>query len=176
MTRTMIGKVMWIGRATVFTIGLAVTLALMLGVATAALAAVPGDPFRLGQLNAVNTLTRLAGSTNNAMLRINNASAGPNATALDLQVAPGRPPMTVNSAIEVQGLNVDSLDGKNSNDFLQECIQIGMTSCPRGLRRGRLRIGPVHGELPRPGIVSCDPATSPDGGGADLPDEVTGRS
>lgn len=53
MTKLIVGKVMWVGRATVFTIGLAVTLALMLGVATTALAAVPGDPFKLGKINAV---------------------------------------------------------------------------------------------------------------------------
>ncbi len=82
------------------------------------MAAVPGDPFKLGQLNAVNTLTRLAGNTDNAMLRINNASAGANATALDLQVAPGKPPMKVNSTVEVQGLNVDQVDGRSATEFL----------------------------------------------------------
>jgi hypothetical protein len=39
MIRSVVGKVMWVGRATVFLVGLAVTLALVFGVATAALGA-----------------------------------------------------------------------------------------------------------------------------------------
>jgi hypothetical protein len=111
-------KIMWIGRATVFCVGLVVTLAIVLGAATTALAAAPGDPLKLGQVNGTNALTRLAGSTNQALLRIDNNSTGAFATALDLQVEPGKPPMRVNSTTEVQGLNADSLDGKNSSDFL----------------------------------------------------------
>jgi hypothetical protein len=42
-------KVMRAGKATVFMVGLSVVLAVVLGVTTAALAAVPGDPFKLGQ-------------------------------------------------------------------------------------------------------------------------------
>jgi hypothetical protein len=38
--------------------GLAVTLVHLFGVVTTALAAVPGDPLKLGQLNAINALTR----------------------------------------------------------------------------------------------------------------------
>lgn len=99
--------------------GSALTLALLLGVATAALAAVPGDPFKLGKLNTINTITQLVGANpNNALLRIDNNSTGASATALELQVETGKPPMRVNSTTEVQGLNVDSLDGKNSSDFV----------------------------------------------------------
>jgi hypothetical protein len=39
--------------------GFAVMLAVVLGVGTTALAAVPGDPFKLGKANAVNALTSL---------------------------------------------------------------------------------------------------------------------
>ena len=42
-------------------LGLAMTLALMLGGATTALAAVPGDPFKLGRVNTINALTSLVG-------------------------------------------------------------------------------------------------------------------
>ncbi len=79
MLKTIFSKVMWVGRATVFTVGLAVTLALMLGVATAALAAVPGDPFKLGRSNAINRLTALVGGVDSALLRVDNNSAGQNA-------------------------------------------------------------------------------------------------
>jgi hypothetical protein len=41
-------KAMWVGRTTVAVIGLTIALALVLGGATMALAAVPGDPFRRG--------------------------------------------------------------------------------------------------------------------------------
>ena len=55
MTRTMIGKVMWVGRATVFTIGLAVMLALPVGVASTALAGTGiGARFDLGKINTIN--------------------------------------------------------------------------------------------------------------------------
>src|SRR3712207_8561335 len=51
---------MWVGRATVFMVGLAVTLALILGVASSALGA-DGKPFLLGKRNvatAVSTLVK----------------------------------------------------------------------------------------------------------------------
>ena len=114
MIRSAASKVMWVGRATVFLMGLAVILALVLGVATMALAAVPGDPFRLGQSNVINAVSALAGSVNNPMLRITNNSEGPDATALNLQVKPGKAPMTVNSAKKVATLNTDKVDGKDA--------------------------------------------------------------
>jgi hypothetical protein len=60
MIRSVFGKVMWVGRATVFLVGLAVILALVFGVATAAFAALskPGDPFKLGVVNEINRLRR----------------------------------------------------------------------------------------------------------------------
>jgi hypothetical protein len=83
----------------VFAVGLAVILALVLGVATAALAGTGvGATFNLGRLNTVNQISRLVGSTDNPMLRVDNNSAGTNATALDLQVEAGHAPMSVNPA------------------------------------------------------------------------------
>ncbi len=138
MIRSVVGKVMWVGRATVFLVGLAVVLALMFGVATAALAGNgPGDVFNLGQKNTVNRLSQLVGSTTSAMLRVDNDGTG---TALDLRVGSATadpaskttPPMTVDSQARVANLhaafaddastssytnNADKLDGKNSTDF-----------------------------------------------------------
>ena len=74
--KTAIEKVTWVGWATVFTVGLAVVLALTVGLATTALAAVPGDPFKLGKLNTVNQISQLVGSTASSMLRIDNNSTG----------------------------------------------------------------------------------------------------
>jgi hypothetical protein len=110
-----IRKVMWIGRATVFSVGLIVTLAIVLGVGTTALAAVPGDPFKLGRTNTVDKLTTLNGSISGALLRINNNGSGP---ALDLLVEEGEAPMTVDSTIKVNDLNADKVDGKGSTAFV----------------------------------------------------------
>jgi hypothetical protein len=90
--------VMWVGRATVFLVGLAVLLAVIFGVSSVALAgAGVGATFNLGKKNSVNQLSQLVGSTNNALLRIDN-NAGNDATALDLRVEPGLAPMKVNSS------------------------------------------------------------------------------
>ena len=116
MIKIVFSKVMWVGRATVFTVGLAVTLALMLGIATVALAAVPGDPFKLGRINTINTISTLVGSASSPMLRIDNNGSG---VALDLQVEPGKAPMKVNSGTKVANLNSDTVDGYDSFDFYQ---------------------------------------------------------
>lgn len=52
-------KTMWVGKATTFCVGLAVVLALVLGANSAALATLPGDPFKLDQSNRVDRLTTL---------------------------------------------------------------------------------------------------------------------
>jgi len=90
---------------------------MVLGLGTTALAAVPGDPFKLGRLNAVDALTQLVGSTNNALLKIDNDSKGTSATALDLQVDPKKPPMRVNSFARVDKLNADLVDGRSADQF-----------------------------------------------------------
>ena len=68
----------------------------------------------------MNQVSKLVGSVVGPSIQIDNNSTAAGATALDLQVEPGKPPFKVNSTTEVQGLNVDSIDGKNSSDFLQE--------------------------------------------------------
>ena len=49
---------MWVGRAAVFVVGLAVILALVFGIASAALAG-NGDAWRLGQGNVATKITSL---------------------------------------------------------------------------------------------------------------------
>jgi len=116
MTRKVICRVMWLARGTATTMGLALMLAVVLGVATTANAA--GDPFKLGKTNAVNKITRLVGGANSAMLSIVNDSTGSSATALDLRVKPGKAPMKVSSgAGKATNLNADRLDGKDSAAF-----------------------------------------------------------
>ncbi len=63
MLRRVAIKAMRVGRAAVFTVGLAVILAVALGVANAALTASVGDPFLLGKFNAVDKITRLVGTS-----------------------------------------------------------------------------------------------------------------
>jgi hypothetical protein len=119
MLRSMVDKAMWVGRATVFLAGLAVVLALVLSVTSAALAGTGvGAAFNLGQKNTVNRLGQLVGSTDNALLRIDNNNAGTNATALDLRVEPGLAPMKVNSSTQVSNLNADLVDGRSATSFV----------------------------------------------------------
>jgi hypothetical protein len=119
MVKSAAKKVMWVGRATVYMVGLAVILVLTVGVASAAFGA-DGGNFILGQSNSATAITKLAGSAGVAgpSLQIDNNSTSPAATALDLQVEPGKAPMTVNSSTEVQNLNADLVNGKSASDFL----------------------------------------------------------
>src|SRR5919107_4821976 len=119
MTRTIFSKVMWVGRATKFMVGLAVILALTVGLASTALAGTGvGARFQLGQTNTVNAVTKLVGSVAGSSLQIDNNSTDANATALDLQVEPGKAPMKVNSDTKLANLNSDKLDGKDSAVFV----------------------------------------------------------
>ncbi len=102
------------GRAALLVAALAVALGAALG-ATTALAAVPGDPLRLGQLNTINALTTLAGNRAGALLQIKN-DGGP---ALNLTVPAGQPPAVISAgAGKVTNLNADTLDGKDAAAFV----------------------------------------------------------
>jgi hypothetical protein len=103
---------MWVGRATTFMVGLAVILALTVGLASTALAGTGvGATFNLGKTNTVNAVTKLVGSVAGPSLQVDNNSANAAATALDLQVEPGKAPMTVNSGAKVANLTADKVDG-----------------------------------------------------------------
>ena len=116
MTSRWKSEAMKLGTATVFAVGLAVILSMVLGVATTALAAMPGDPFKLGRINSIDRLSTLAGTTANAMLRVDNDGTGP---ALSLQAGAGNPPVVVNAAAgKATNLDADQLDGQDSTDFL----------------------------------------------------------
>jgi hypothetical protein len=118
MLRSAASKVMWVGRATVFLVGLAVILAVVFGAASAALGA-NGQAWILGQSNVATAITSLggAGGVNGPMVRLTNNDAGTNDTALDLRVQAGEAPMRVNSERRVSNLNADKLDGKNSTQL-----------------------------------------------------------
>ncbi len=78
MLRSTASKVMWLGRATVFMVGLAVILALVFGVATTALGA-NGNPFLLSKKNVASAISTLV-----------KQGTGP---ALKLQVGAGAAPL-----------------------------------------------------------------------------------
>jgi hypothetical protein len=117
MLRGTLSKAMWVGRGAAAVFGLALVLALVMGAATMALAVVPGDPFRLGQTNGIDQISTLVGNAATPMLRIDNGSTAAGATALDLRVEAGKPPMKVNSVTKVAKLNADTLDGEDSTGF-----------------------------------------------------------
>ena len=113
--RVVVDRVHRLAKGTATFVGLAVLLALVLGLGTAALAAVPGDPLKLGQFNSVNAITRLAGNApGGAMLVVDNNSAGNASRALDLRSEPGRAPLTVNpDAGKAPNLDADRVDGRS---------------------------------------------------------------
>lgn len=118
MLRSAVSKVMWVGRATVFLVGLAVILAVVFGMASMALGA-NGNPWILGHGNVATAITSLGGAAgvDGPMLRITNNDAAANDTALNLNVQSGEPPMTVDSPTKVTNLNSDQLDGKDQRAF-----------------------------------------------------------
>ena len=119
MTRIILSKMIGVARTTALAVGVAVVLAATLGAATTALAAVPGDPFKVGQLNAINAISRLVGEVDGPMLVVDNDSAGQRATALTLQTEQNRPPLKVNAAAgTATNLSADELDGNDSNQIL----------------------------------------------------------
>jgi uncharacterized iron-regulated membrane protein len=117
MIKSALGKVMWVGRASVFVVGLAVILAMVMGLASAAFSATGGN-FILGQSNSANAPTTLVGQivdTTKSALVLKNPNGG---SALQLQANSGIAPMKVNAAAgKATNLNADKLDGKDSTQF-----------------------------------------------------------
>src|SRR3712207_2898074 len=126
MLKSAAKKVMWVGKATVFVVGLAVALALTVGVASTALAGTGvGARFDLGKTNTVNAVSKLVGSVAGPSLQIDNNSQNAAATALDLKVETGRPPMRVDSQARVDNLNADRLDGFDSGELPGRVKSVG---------------------------------------------------
>ena len=103
-----------------FLVGLAVILAVVFGLASAALGA-NGQAWILGQSNVATAITSLGGQlgVNGPMVRITNNNADANDTALDLRVQSGEAPMRVNSDTRVDNLNADKLDGVDSAGIIR---------------------------------------------------------
>ncbi len=142
-----------------FAVSLTVVLALTVGLATSALAAVPGDPFKLGKTKTVDRISPLEGSTASSMLRIDNNGTG---SALQLLVEPGKAPLTVNAeAGTAKNLSADELDGKDGSAFFS-----GKTYTAR-----RDEAGPGGGQ-DKFTTVSCDPGDKVLGGGGGVSPDI----
>ena len=115
MLKIVVAKVMWMGRATVFAVGLAVVVGLTLAVGAGTAEAAKAASLKAGVQNAIKATTSIVGTLAGPILRLDNNGTGP---ALDLQVEPGKAPVTVNSDTKVENLNVDKLDGKDGSTFL----------------------------------------------------------
>jgi hypothetical protein len=159
MLSSVAAKVAWVGRSASLVFGLALVMALVVGSGSIALAAVPGDPFKLGRLNTVDQITRLLGSASDAMLRIDNDGSG---TALDSRVEPGEAPITVDSDKKVASLNDDELDGKTADDFISE---------DKTYKASESEIGPGAGTDVQV-LADCDSGDRVLGGGALLDTDI----
>ena len=156
VTKKVLSSVLWLGRGTATAMGVAMMLALTVGLASTALAAVPGDPFKLGRTNTIDEISKLIGSSSEAILRVNNNGSGP---SLDLRVEEGEAPMNVNSTTRVNGLNADQLDDQSANDFVSE---------DKTYTTSAFRVG-SGGGADVEAFVECDPGDRILGGGGGIP-------
>jgi|SRR5215217_4270181 len=119
MIKSALGKVMWVGRTTVFVVGLAVILAMVVGVASAAFGA-NGNNFIIG--NGINDTTKniasltsrltMNGTASAPGLQVTQQSTGTTASGVGITVPTGKAPIKVNSgAGKATNLNADKLDG-----------------------------------------------------------------
>jgi hypothetical protein len=97
------------------------------GVAGVADAATGGN-FILGQSNTASSKTVLTAPLAGPAMQVSNSSTATGATGLQLTVASGKPPLTVNSTGKVTNLNVDRIDNLDSTAFQRRLTQ----SCPIG--------------------------------------------
>ncbi len=118
MVRSALSKVAWVGRTASMVFGLALVMALVVGVASAAFGA-NGQAWILGRANVATAITSLGGTlgVNGPMLAITNNNEGTNDTALALNVQSGEAPMQVNSPTKVANLNADRIDNREASSF-----------------------------------------------------------
>jgi hypothetical protein len=177
MVRSTLAKVMWVGKATVFMIGLAMIMALVLGVATAALGTT-GANFILGKVNntaetPTGLVSTLADATKSALI-VTNKSGG---AALELRVgnastpANDISPMKVNSNKVVTNLNADTLDGKNSSDFAaayKRTVVVSPVGTPtqNGTALLDAIAGTTDASATKPYLIHIEPATYDLGNGS----------
>lgn len=117
VTRSIFSKVMWVGRATLWPVVIAIMLVVVFGAPPASAHTGYKGLFHLGHKNVSGAVSTLVGkvATGSALV-VKNPSGG---SALGLQVNEGQAPMTVNAeAGKATNLSADELDGKDSSAFL----------------------------------------------------------
>ena len=108
--------------------GLALVLALILGLASASLSATGGS-FVLGKANEATTVTRLTATIAGPALTLVNQGTDAAATALNISVASGKAPLRVNAAAgTATNLSADELDGKDSSAFYAQGAKVSDSS------------------------------------------------
>jgi hypothetical protein len=127
LTKTIISRIWWLGRGTATVMGLAMLLALTVGLASTALAGTGiGARFDLGKINKVNAMSTLVGNVDGPLLTLKNTNDPFIRTfrnvplSLETRADAGgqRPaPMQVDSDTLVQQLNADLLDGRGAAKF-----------------------------------------------------------
>jgi hypothetical protein len=139
MLRSVVSKVMWVGRATVFVVGLAVILGLVGGLVSTALAA-NGQNFIIGNglsdtvknIATLPTKLTMQGTASGPALQVTQQSTNSGASGLGVTVPSGKVPITVNStAGKATNLNADKLDGQDSPTFATKS-GFGVTVIPSG--------------------------------------------
>jgi hypothetical protein len=137
MVKTVFSGAWRMGRTTALFLGVAVMLALVVGVASSAFGA-DGDNWKLGSGNAATQITKLGGAlgVNGPLVRLTNNNAGTDDTALELLVQPGESPMRVNSATRVDSLNADQVDGKSASEFVANNIYKRESAVVAGTDKG----------------------------------------
>ncbi len=127
MLRSAASKVAWVGRTASMVFGLALVMALVVGAASTAWSATGGN-FILGKANGATTASKLTASIAEPALTLVNNSTAAAATALNISVASGKPPLKVNAAAgTATNLSADKLDGKNSGTYLPGDLPAGTT-------------------------------------------------
>jgi hypothetical protein len=126
MFRSAVSKVMWVGRATIFMVGLAVVLFLTLAIVAQAADAARVPSLKKGVVNTVKSMTTLVGTLTDPILKLDNNGTGP---ALQLEAGANQPPLVVNAdagtATNLKAADSEKLDGKTSGDF---ATQAGLNS------------------------------------------------
>lgn len=161
MLRSMVSGALWVGRATSAVVGLAVLLALVVGLASAAFGA-NGQAWILGRNNSATTITRLGGTegVDGPMVRITNNDGGTDDKALVLNVQEGEAPLGVNRDTLVANLNSDQVDGFHA-----------------GCASGRRLIGGLcYDEIPHPASTVTNASDSCHEFGGQLPSALQLRS
>jgi len=119
LTKTIISRIWWLGRGTATVMGLAVLLALTMGLTSTALAGTGvGARFHLGKINTVDAVSTLVGTVSGPTLSVENDESNRAATALNLRMGnPNLAPMQTNATGRVINFNADDLDGRDASSF-----------------------------------------------------------